>query len=129
MRKKYVFAFLFLTLSMPAFADSQSKSLNQLLYDYASPTMKQHMDAEKQAEIKSLQMKEDNAIKVREAEARSVETKIKFCEGMAYQYNKAEGKQGKNPNVYYDYVSGECVTPETSSPIPVLFVAPLGGHW
>lgn len=128
--KKYVFAFLFLMLSLPVQADTQRKSLNQLIYDYSSPAMRDNIinTAEKEKVFKQKQ-KEINIEKRRAVKAKEVESTIKYCDGLARAWNKAEGKQGKNPSVYYDNITGECVTPETQSAPDVIFVAPLGGHW
>lgn len=109
--KKYVFAFLILMLSLPVHAEN----INQLLHNYGYDT----------TNTKSYK----NAEKLRVVQAQYAESKARYCESMAREWNKAEGKSGKSPLVYYDHMTGECVMPDTSSGPDVIFIAPLYGRW
>ena len=109
--KKYIFAFLILMLSLPVHAEDINKLLHKYGYDTTSTKVYK------------------NDEELRAVQARYAESKVRYCESMAREWNKAEGKSGKSPLVYYDYMTGECVMPDTSSGPDVIFIAPLYGCW
>lgn len=124
--RKYVFAFFILILSLPVQADLQTKSLNQLIYDYSSPTMREYINSRSEQEkTDKIKQKEKSAEALRNARAKEIESTIKYCDSMAREWNKIEGKSGKSSLVYYDYTTGECVMPDTQSSPDIIFVMPL----
>lgn len=129
--KKYILAFLILMLSLPV--QAETKNLNQLIYEYASPTMKKQIETDRERqkvfEQQQREREEEAQEKIRMLQAKLVQTDIEFCENLARDWNRAEGKSGKSPQVYYDYFSGKCITPGVPYTPEIIYVAPLSGHW
>lgn len=102
--KKFLLAILILSFAAPTFA-TETKDINQLLKEYGQPGIP--------VQKKNPEKKEQREYEIRMSQARLMEVNRDYCEHMSEDFARLEGKKGKHPGVYWDYVKGECIVPSS----------------
>lgn len=100
--KNFLLAILILSFAAPTFA-TETKDINQLLKEYGQPGIP--------VQKENPEKKEQREYELRMSQARLMEVNRDYCEHMSEDFARLEGKKGKHPGVYWDYVKGECIAP------------------
>lgn len=110
--RKFAIIFLIFAFTMPVYAaQTQSEAIQQAIMKNMTPQQKEAYLKKQETEKKIAAEKEERRAELlRLKQADFAQAKINYCNSVKQELKKAGGDFN---GVYYDYMSGQCVVPET----------------